>query len=138
MAKPDWNRLSPPLILAKARWSVTFELVMDEYVVRRESADGYTVGWLRKVDDKGAYSTDAAHKCVFLKGPRSGRYYCGIYDFRPHDCGAFTPIGCDDVDADLSHRGQYKVGAPFEPRHKGGANGKAGTNGSAPKGRLPR
>ena len=50
------------------------------------------VGWLRKVTE------ELADKCVFLKGSRSGRYYCGIYEARPHDCGAFTPIGCDDVD----------------------------------------
>jgi Fe-S-cluster containining protein len=122
------------------RFGMTFDEVMAEYVVKRESADGYTVGWLRKVDEKGAYSTDAAHKCVFLKGPRSGRYYCGIYEFRPHDCGAFTPVGCDDVDAELSHKGEYKVGAPFEPRHKGRTNG-ASTNGGrmngSPNGRRP-
>jgi hypothetical protein len=51
-------------------------------------------------------------------GPRSGRYYCGIYEGRPHDCGAFTPIGCDDVDTSLPHGGAYKVGRAFEPRHK--------------------
>ncbi len=34
-------------------------------------------------------------------GSRSGRYYCGIYPARPHDCRDFTPIGCDDVDETL-------------------------------------
>ena len=122
-------------------FGMTFEEVMEEYVVRRDSADGFTVGWLRKVDNEGAYSTEASHQCVFLKGTRSGRYYCGIYDFRPHDCGAFTPIGCDDVDTELSHGGTYKVGAPFQPRHKRGANGKAPANGArlngSPNGRTP-
>jgi len=90
----------------------TYDEVMTEYVVPRESADGYNVGWLKKVSD------DIADKCVFLKGGKSGHYYCGIYEARPHDCGAFTPIGCDDVDADLSHRGKYQVGSPFKPKRR--------------------
>ena len=90
---------------------MTYAEVMKEYVVPRESADGFNVGWLRKVTD------DVADKCVFLKGPRSGKYYCGIYEARPHDCGAFTPIGCDDVDTSLARRGAYVVGAPFAPKH---------------------
>jgi hypothetical protein len=85
---------------------------MKEYVNARESADGYNVGWLKKVDE------DIASKCVFLKGGKSGHYYCGIYEARPHDCGAFTPIGCDDVDADLSKRGKYVVGDPFKPKRR--------------------
>jgi Fe-S-cluster containining protein len=93
------------------RFGITYEQTMKEYVVARESADGFNVGWLRKVSD------DISDKCVFLKGPRSGKYYCGIYDSRPHDCGAFTPIGCDDVDTSLSRRGAYVVGAPFQPKH---------------------
>ena len=110
---------------------MTYDDVMREYVVKRESADGFVVGWLRKVDDKGAYSTQQDHKCVFLMGPRSGRYYCGIYEARPHDCGAFTPIGCDDVDTSLSHGGTYKVGAPFRPNVKRAVRG----NGLASKNR---
>ncbi len=114
---------------------MTYDEVMEEYVVKRDSWDGYSVGWLRKVDEKGAYSTDAAHKCVFLMGPRSGRYYCGIYEARPHDCGAFTPIGCDDVDTDLSHGGAYKTGKPFEPRHRRSTsgNGRSGPMNGRPK-----
>jgi Fe-S-cluster containining protein len=83
------------------------------YVVPRDSADGFVVGYLRKVTD------DVADQCVFLKGRGSGHFYCGIYEARPHDCRAFTPIGCEDVDADLPRRGEYKVGAPFRPRHNG-------------------
>ena len=112
------------------RFGMTFDEVMDEYVVKRESADGYVVGWLRKVDEKGNRSENAEHKCVFLMGSRSGRYYCGIYEDRPHDCEAFTPIGCDDVDTSLPRGGEYKVGRPFEPRHKG----KTGTKGR----RMPK
>jgi Fe-S-cluster containining protein len=85
--------------------------VMDQYVVQRESADGYVVGYLRKVTD------DITSRCVFLKGRESGEYYCGIYEARPHDCRDFTPIGCEDVDTSLSRDGEYKVGAPFRPRH---------------------
>ena len=91
---------------------LTYDEVMKDYVVRRESADGYNVGWLRKVSD------DVADKCVFLKGPRSGKYYCGIYEARPHDCAAFTPIGCQDVDESLSRRGKYVVGSPFVPKRR--------------------
>jgi Fe-S-cluster containining protein len=91
---------------------LTYDQVMKEYVIARESADGYNVGWLRKVSD------DVADKCVFLKGPRSGKYYCGIYEARPHDCGAFTPIGCQDVDESLPRRGQYVVGSPFVPKRR--------------------
>ncbi|MGH7755262.1 MAG: hypothetical protein ACREM8_03120, partial [Vulcanimicrobiaceae bacterium] len=80
-----------------------------EYVVERPSADGFVVGWLRKKTD------DVADQCVFLKGPRSGKFYCGIYDARPHDCRAFTPIGCEDVDESLPRRGEYAVGTPFKP-----------------------
>jgi Fe-S-cluster containining protein len=103
--KADVQRIADHLGMSYAE-------TMQEYVVARESADGYNVGWLRKVTD------DVADKCVFLKGSRSGRYYCGIYEARPHDCGAFTPIGCDDVDATLPRRGQYVVGDPFKPKRK--------------------
>ncbi len=112
---------------------LTYDEVMEQYVVARESADGYVVGWLRKVDDDGAYSDDAAHKCVFLMGSRSGRYYCGIYEARPHDCRAFTPVGCTDVDWSLPRHGEYKTGKPFTPKRARVRNGKATDN---PNGRM--
>jgi Fe-S-cluster containining protein len=93
-------------------FGLTYEQTMADYVVARESADGYNVGWLRKVSD------DIADKCAFLKGPKSGKYYCGIYDVRPHDCRAFTPIGCQDVDTELPRRGKYPVGDPFKPKRR--------------------
>lgn len=93
-------------------FGMTYAEAMRDYVVPRESADGYVVGWLRKVSD------DVADKCVFLKGSRSGKYYCGIYEARPHDCGDFTPIGCSDVDDDLPKRGSYPVGDPFKPKNR--------------------
>jgi Fe-S-cluster containining protein len=99
---------------------LTYRETFERYVVARESADGYIVGYLRKVGD------ELADQCIFLKGPRSGAYYCGIYEGRPHDCRAFTPIGCEDVDAALPHTGAYKVGPPFRPRR------------SASKGLKPR
>ena len=106
-------------------FGMTYDQVMADYVVGRESADGFTVGWLKKVDEDGDLSEDAAHKCVFLKGSRSGRYYCGIYEARPHDCRAFTPIGCNDVDWSLPRHGTYKTGEPFRPKRRP-------TNGRAP------
>ena len=107
---------------------MTYDEVMAEYVVPRESADGYTVGWLKKVDEKGALTDEVEHKCVFLMGPRSGRYYCGIYEARPHDCGAFTPVGCEDVDWKLPRHGAYKPGKPFQPKRSGAnRNGRART-----------
>jgi Fe-S-cluster containining protein len=92
---------------------LTYEQVLRDYIVQRESADGYVIGYLRKIKD------DIAAQCVFLKGKESGHYYCGIYKARPHDCEAFTPIGCVDVDDTLSRNGSYAdiVGAPFRPRH---------------------
>jgi Fe-S-cluster containining protein len=90
----------------------TYEEVLDDYVVKRESADGYNVGYLKKVED------DISSQCVFLKGSKSGKYYCGVYSARPHDCGAFTPIGCDDVDDSLPKRGKYGVGDPFKPKRR--------------------
>ncbi len=90
---------------------VSYEAVMRKYVVARTSADGHYVGWLRKVSD------DLADQCVFLMGNRSGRYYCGIYSARPGDCREFTPIGCEDVDTSLPRKSNFKVGAPFQPRH---------------------
>jgi Fe-S-cluster containining protein len=92
-------------------FGISYAQAMKEYVVDRPSADGFVAGYLRKVED------DLASQCVFLKGDRSGRYYCGIYDARPHDCRAFTPIGCEDVDESLRHDRKFTVGAPFRPRH---------------------
>ena len=99
-----------------SHFGMTYDQVMAEYVVQRDSADGYVVGWLRKVDEKDEYSDDSAHKCVFLMGNKSGKYYCGIYEARPHDCRAFTPVGCQDVDTSLPREGQYKTGKPFRPK----------------------
>lgn len=93
---------------------LSYEETLRDYVVPRESADGYVVGYLRKVSD------DVADQCIFLKGNRSGRHYCGIYEARPHDCREFTPIGCQDVDDSLPRRGSYPVGEPFKPRHPRG------------------
>ena len=93
-----------------AHFGLTYAAALAEYVVARDSADGYIVGYLRKVTD------DIASQCVFLKGNSSGRHYCGIYDVRPHDCGAFTPIGCEDVDATLRHDRAFVPGSPFRPK----------------------
>ena len=84
---------------------------LDQYVVKRTSADGFILGYLRKTTD------DVADQCVFLKGEESGKYYCGIYEARPHDCRAFTPIGCEDVDTELSYKGEFPTGPAFKPRH---------------------
>ncbi|HEV3153909.1 MAG TPA: YkgJ family cysteine cluster protein [Candidatus Baltobacteraceae bacterium] len=86
--------------------------VLDRYIVKRKSADGYYLGWVRKVTD------DVTDQCVFLKEARPGRYYCGVYEGRPGDCRDFSPIGCQDVDADLPRRQALKIGPPFQPRHK--------------------
>jgi len=100
--------------------SLPFDQVLKEYVVERRSADGFYLGYLRKVDD------DVASRCIFLRGSRSGKYYCGIYPARPEDCRDFTPIGCEDVDDSLPRKGSYVVGPPFVPRHGPRAkNGKA-------------
>lgn len=90
---------------------ITYEKAYDEYVVKRESADDFSIGYLRKVTD------DVASQCVFLKGSVSGRHYCGIYEARPHDCRAFTPIGCEDVDTSLRHDRKFAPGSPFAPKH---------------------
>ena len=92
--------------------------VIREYVVERPSADGFYVGWLRKVSD------DIADQCVFLMGSRSGRHYCGIYEARPGDCRDFTPIGCDDVDESLPRKTSWKIGSPFAPKRRAHRNGK--------------
>jgi Fe-S-cluster containining protein len=98
---------------------MSYEEVMRQYVVERRSADGYHVGWLRKVGD------DISDQCVFLMGSRSGRYYCGIYPARPHDCRDFTPIGCEDVDTSLPRKSAHKIGPAFQPKRRSGRrNGK--------------
>ena len=93
-----------------------------------DSADGFSVGWLKKVDEKGAISEDARAQVRVPDGSKSGKYYCGIYEARPADCAAFTPIGCEDVDSSLNRRGDYKVGRPFEPNRK-----RAARSGRMPK-----
>jgi len=52
------------------------------------------------------------------KGSGSGHYYGGVYEGRPHDCGEFTPIGCDDVNKDLPRDKALKIGAPFQPKQR--------------------
>jgi len=101
---------------------MTYEEALKEYVVQRKSADGFHVGYLRKVDE------DIASRCMFLKGSRSGRYYCGIYSARPHDCRDFSPIGCEDVDTSLSRNARHEIGSPFVPRHR-----KQARNGRRPR-----
>jgi Fe-S-cluster containining protein len=91
---------------------MTSKQVMEEYIVKRKSADGYYAGWVRKVTD------DVADQCVFLKEARPGRYYCGIYEARPGDCRDFTPIGCQDVSEKIPHDGKIKIGLPFQPKHR--------------------
>jgi Fe-S-cluster containining protein len=112
VSKSDVQRIADHL-------GMSYKDTMREYIVERPSADGFHVGWVRKVTD------DLADKCVFLKGSGSGHYYCGIYKARPHDCDDFTPIGCDDVDEDLSHKGEYKTGAPFRPKVRKAAKTRA-------------
>ena len=87
--------------------------VLSEYINVRPSADGFVAGWLKKVTE------DTASKCVFLKGSKSGKYYCGIYNARPDDCRAFTPVGCQDVDESLSY-GPYPTGPAFQPKRRPG------------------
>jgi Fe-S-cluster containining protein len=129
---PDVQRIADHL-------GLTYAQVMEDYVVPRESADGFVVGWLRKVTETGETSDDVTDKCVFLKGSKSGRYYCGIYEGRPHDCRAFTPIGCEDVDWSLPRHGQYRTGEPFRPKRRRATNpnGAARTYG-APNGRVKK
>jgi Fe-S-cluster containining protein len=111
VSKSDVQRIADHL-------GMTYDDVMDEYIVQRPSADGFHVGWLRKVTD------DIADNCVFLMGSRSGRYYCGIYEARPHDCRDFTPIGCDDVDESLPRKTSWTTGAAFQPNRRAKRNGK--------------
>lgn len=91
---------------------MTYQETYEQYVVGRPSADGFVVGYLRKISD------DSKDQCIFLKGSGSGRYYCGIYEARPHDCRAFTPIDCDDVDTSLRHDRKFTPGSPFGPKHR--------------------
>jgi Fe-S-cluster containining protein len=92
-------------------FGIPYDEAFKNYVVPRSSADGFVVGYLRKVSD------DSADQCIFLKGNASGRHYCGIYEARPHDCREFTPIGCDDVDTSLRHDRKFAPGSPFSPKH---------------------
>ena len=105
VSKSDVQRIADHL-------GMTYEETMERYVVARPSADGYHVGWLRKVGD------DISDQCVFLMGSRSGRYYCGIYSARPGDCRDFTPIGCNDVDTSLPRKSSFKVGPAFQPKRR--------------------
>ena len=91
-------------------FGIGYDETMARYVVARDSADGHSVGYLRKIED------DLAAQCVFLMGEESGRHYCGIYAARPHDCGAFTPIGCGDVDMLLPRKSAFTPAEPFEHR----------------------
>lgn len=107
VSKADVQRIADHL-------GMSYADVMREYIVERKSADGFYVGWVRKVTD------DLATNCVFLKGNGSGHYYCGIYDGRPGDCREFTPIGCEDVDESLPRNPKnFKIGPAFRPRHSG-------------------
>ncbi len=107
VSRPDVQRIAD-------FFGMTYQQALDEYVVKRPSADGYVVGYLRKVGD------DLGDKCIFLRGSGSGRYFCGIYAARPHDCREFTPIGCEDVDTSLRHDRAFKPGSPFGPKHRPG------------------
>ena len=95
-----------------AHLHLTPKEVLDEYIVQRKSADGYHLGYIRKVTD------DIADQCVFLKESRPGKFYCGIYEGRPADCRDFSPIGCDDVNKDLPRDKALKIGAPFQPKQR--------------------
>ena len=112
VSKADVQRIADHL-------GISYADALGQYVVERPSADGYHVGWLRKISD------DVADQCVFLMGSRSGRHYCGIYPARPDDCRDFTPIGCEDVDASLPRKTSWKIGPPFQPKRRGRSrNGK--------------
>ena len=91
---------------------MTAQQVLDEYIVKRKSADGHYLGWVRKVTD------DIADQCVFLKEARPGRYYCGVYEARPGDCRDFSPIGCQDVNEDIPRKQALKIGPPFQPKRR--------------------
>lgn len=91
---------------------MTSSEVLSEYIVRRKSADGFYLGWVRKVTD------DVSDRCVFLKEARPGRYYCGVYEARPGDCREFSPIGCQDVNESIPRDRQIRIGSPFEPKRR--------------------
>ena len=93
---------------------LSYRETLKRYVNLRSSPDGHNVGWLKKLDN-----SDINSQCVFLKGSKSGHYYCGIYPARPHDCAEFSPIDCDDVDKTLRHDRTLRIGDPFSPRHNG-------------------
>lgn len=101
VSESDVQRIAKHLGLSYAE-------TMRRYVNPRNSTDGHSVGWLKKVDN-----ADIKSRCVFLMGERSGEYYCGIYEARPHDCREFSPIDCEDVDTSLRHDREFKVGKPF-------------------------
>lgn len=105
VSKSDVQRIADHL-------GMTYKDVMNEYIVKRPSADGYHVGWVRKVTE------DITDNCVFLMGAKSGKYYCGIYEARPDDCRDFTPVGCEDVDESLPRKSNFKIGGPFQPKHR--------------------
>ena len=105
VSRPDLERMASFLDMSPQE-------VLDEYVVKRPSADGYHLGYVRKVTD------DIADQCVFLKEASPGRYYCGIYSARPADCRDFSPIGCDDVNESLSRGKAIKIGPPFQPKRR--------------------
>lgn len=97
---------------------LSYKETLRRYVNRRRSPDGHSVGWLKKVDN-----SDISSRCVFLMGEKSGEYYCGIYEARPHDCREFSPIGCEDVDTELRHDRTMRIGKPFKVRPEA-TNGK--------------
>ncbi|HVN69716.1 MAG TPA: YkgJ family cysteine cluster protein [Candidatus Binatia bacterium] len=107
VSKADVTRLASHL-------GMSYDETVRRYVVERPSADGYHVGWLRKVGD------ELADQCIFLMGSRSGRHYCGVYEGRPGDCREFTPIGCEDVDASLPRKTNWKIGPAFQPKRRNG------------------
>ena len=107
VSKTDVERIAQHL-------GLSYKATMKRYVNERPTPDDHAVGWLKKVDPN-----DSNSACVFLMGPKSGQYYCGIYPARPHDCAEFSPIGCEDVDLTLRHDREFKIGAPFKPRPNG-------------------
>ncbi|HVA38821.1 MAG TPA: YkgJ family cysteine cluster protein [Candidatus Dormibacteraeota bacterium] len=79
-------------------FGIAYREALRRYVNERPSADGSSVGWLKKT------GPELSDPCVFLEGGRSGRFTCGIYEARPHDCREFSPIGCENVDIPLWER----------------------------------
>ena len=110
-------------------FGLTYEEVIDEYVVQRESADGYIVGWLRKSTRRRVSTTSPTNACSSKARDRATTTAAST-KARPHDCRAFTPIGCDDVDWSLrprctnrritsssAIRSEPRNGAPTNGRH---------------------